>query len=62
MADLKTKATQVNVEDFLSAVEPASKREDAFTLLKLMGNITTNTNPDMKEICALLVFLHAKQI
>ncbi len=40
MADLKTKATQVNVEDFLSAVEPASKREDAFTLLKLMGKIT----------------------
>ncbi len=40
MADLKTKATQVNVEDFLSAVEPASKREDAFTLLKLMEKIT----------------------
>lgn len=40
MAELKTKATQVSVTDFLNAVEPESKRDDAFTLLKLMEKIT----------------------
>jgi hypothetical protein len=40
MADLKTKPTKVNVKDFLDTVEPASKREDAYTILKLMEKIT----------------------
>jgi hypothetical protein len=40
MADIKTKATNVPVADFLNAVEPAFKREDAFVVLRLMEKIT----------------------
>lgn len=40
MSDLKTKATDVKVEDFLDLVEPAQKRNDAYTLLDLMRKIT----------------------
>lgn len=42
MSELKTKATDVKVEDFLNLVEPAQKREDAFTLLQLMRKVTGN--------------------
>lgn len=40
MAELKTKPTNVSVEAFLNAVPDAQKREDAFTLLKVMKKIT----------------------
>ena len=40
MADIKTKPTEVKVEDFLNAVEPEWKRDDAFVVLELMEKIT----------------------
>ncbi len=40
MADIKTKPTGVKVDDFWNAVEIASKREDAYTVLRLMEKIT----------------------
>lgn len=40
MAEPKTKATQVSVEDFIAAVEPASKREDAPVLDALFRRVT----------------------
>ena len=40
MADTKTKPTQVSVEDFLAAVEPASKRADAPVLDALFRKAT----------------------
>lgn len=40
MSDLKTKATDVKVEDFLDLIEPAQKRNDAYVLLELMGKLT----------------------
>ncbi len=40
MADIKTKATSVKVEDFLDLLEPASKRDDAYTILQMMKKIT----------------------
>jgi len=40
MAEAKTKPTQVSVEDFIAAVEPASKREDALVLDALFRKVT----------------------
>ncbi len=40
MTEIKTKATKVRVEDFLNLIEPASKRDDAYTVLHLMEKIT----------------------
>ena len=40
MSDAKTKPTAVSVEDFIAAVEPASKREDAMVLLELFTRVT----------------------
>ena len=40
MAEPKTKATQVSVEAFIAAVEPASKREDAPVLDALFRRVT----------------------
>jgi hypothetical protein len=40
MAEAKTKPTQVSVEDFIAAVEPASRREDAPVLDALFRKVT----------------------
>ena len=40
MSETKTKPTQVSVEDFLAAVEPASKRVDAPVLDALFRKVT----------------------
>lgn len=40
MAELKTKATNQKVEDFLDAIEPEEKRKDAYTVLEMMKQIT----------------------
>ena len=40
MAETKTRPTQVSVEDFIAAVEPASKREDAPVLDALFRRVT----------------------
>ena len=40
MAENKTKPTQVSVEEFIEAVEPASKREDARVLDALFRKVT----------------------
>ena len=40
MAEAKTKPTQVRVEDFLAAVEPAAKREDGQVLDALFRKVT----------------------
>ena len=40
MAELKTKPTQVSVEEFLERVEPASKREDGKVLDALFRKVT----------------------
>ena len=40
MAEIKTKPTQVSVEDFIAAVEPASKREDGAVLDALFRKVT----------------------
>jgi hypothetical protein len=40
MAELKTKATEQSVEDFLNSVEPQQKREDAFTILQILKDLT----------------------
>ena len=46
MAETKTKPTQASVEDFIAAVEPASKREDGAVLDALFRKITGMT-PEM---------------
>jgi hypothetical protein len=46
MAEAKTKPTQVSVEDFIAAVEPASRREDAPVLDALFRKVTGLT-PEM---------------
>lgn len=46
MAEAKTKPTQVRVEDFIAAVEPASKREDAPVLDALFRKVT-GAEPEM---------------
>lgn len=40
MSDLKTQPTEASVEDFLAAVEPARRREDALAVCALMREIT----------------------
>lgn len=40
MAENKTKVTDVSVEAFLQEVEDEKKREDCFTLMKLMEEVT----------------------
>lgn len=40
MAEAKTKPTQASVEDFIAAVEPASKREDGAVLDALFRKVT----------------------
>ena len=40
MSEPKTRATDVPVEDFIAAVEPQSKREDAAVLLRLFEKVT----------------------
>lgn len=40
MAENKTKVTDVSVEAFLERVENDQKREDCFTLMKLMEEVT----------------------
>ncbi len=40
MAEQKTKKTDVSVEGFLNKLADATQREDAFTILKMMRNIT----------------------
>ena len=46
MAETKTKPTHVSVEDFIAAVEPASKREDGAVLDALFRKVTGMT-PEM---------------
>jgi hypothetical protein len=40
MAENKTKATEISVDDFIEAIESPKKQEDAFALKKLMEEIT----------------------
>lgn len=40
MAELKTKATNVNVKDFLKSVPDEQKRKDSLVLLDMMSKIT----------------------
>ena len=40
MAELKTKANDASVENFLNRVPNARRREDAFRILKLMKTVT----------------------
>ncbi len=40
MAELKTKPTDQNVEDFLNTIPDEQKRADAFAVLKLMKQVT----------------------
>lgn len=40
MSELKTKATNASVKDFLNKVEPEEKRRDSFALLEMFGEIT----------------------
>lgn len=43
MAELKTKPSDTDVHKYLQAVEPAVRREDAFTLVALMERISGQT-------------------
>jgi hypothetical protein len=43
VSDLKTQPTEASVEDFLAAVEPARRREDALAVCALMREITGET-------------------
>lgn len=40
MSELKTKATNQSVTDFLNKVEPEEKRRDSFEILEMMTKIT----------------------
>lgn len=40
MCGLKTKETEVNVEEFLNSVKDEQKKEDSFKLLELMQEVT----------------------
>ncbi|MBC7985823.1 MAG: DUF1801 domain-containing protein [Sphingomonadaceae bacterium] len=40
MAEIKTKPTAVAVDDFIDAVEPAQRREDAKTVCAMMERLT----------------------
>ena len=40
MAELKTKKTKASVDKFLNSIKDEKKREDSYTILKLMKQIT----------------------
>lgn len=40
LAEIKTKETEANVEDFINSVKEEGKRTDSFTLVKLMQKAT----------------------
>ena len=40
MAELKTKATTIKVEDFINKIEDETKRKDSFAIIKMMEKIT----------------------
>ena len=40
MAELKTKATKVSVEDFINTITDEQKRKDSFAIVKMMEKIT----------------------
>ena len=40
MAELKTKPSDLSVEDFLQTIEPEQKRKDSFRLLEIMQRLT----------------------
>ena len=40
MAELKTKVNKANVEKFLNTIKDEKKREDSFTVLELMKQVT----------------------
>jgi hypothetical protein len=40
MAKNKTQETELSVDDFILKIEGETKREDAFTLLELLGNVS----------------------
>jgi hypothetical protein len=40
MAELKTQPNEQSVEDFLYSVADVTKRQDSFTILELMGQVT----------------------
>ena len=40
MAELKTQPNEQSVEDFLNSVADGTKRQDSFTILELMGQVT----------------------
>lgn len=40
MAEIKTRPTQVTVDDFIAAVENAARREEAKTVCAMMGRVT----------------------
>jgi hypothetical protein len=46
MAELKTKRNEGNVKAFLDSVPDEKKREDSYTILKLMKQVT-GTEPEM---------------
>ncbi len=46
MAELKTKPTKINVEDFINGIADEQKRKDSFAILKLMQQ-ATNEKPKM---------------
>ncbi len=46
MAELKTKKNKASVEKFLDSVKDEKKREDSYTVLKLMKQIT-KADPEM---------------
>ncbi len=47
MAELKTKSTKINVDDFLNKISDQQKREDGFAILK---NDATNHKRKTKNV------------
>lgn len=43
MAEPKTKPTQVSVKEFLNQIPDKERREDCFTVVKIMEEITGDT-------------------
>lgn len=46
MAELKTQQTDASVEDFLNSIHDEKKRQDSFTILELMREVT-QTEPKL---------------
>lgn len=46
MAELKTQPTDASVEDFLNSIHDEKKRQDSFTILELMREVT-QTEPKL---------------